>query len=62
MEALYPLVNKGGVILLDEYDEPPDTKFPGARLAIDEYLKSQNLNPNKEIFTDSSGKAYLIKS
>ena len=62
LEALYPLVNKGGVILFDEYNEPPDTKFPGARLAIDEYLKSQNLNPNKVISTDSSGKAYLIKS
>lgn len=62
LEVLFPLVNKGGVILLDEYDEPADTKFPGARLAIDEYLESQNLDPNKVILTDNMGKSYLIKT
>lgn len=62
LDSLYPLVNKGGVILLDEYNEPPDTKFPGAKLAIDEFFKSINLDPKKEILTDKSGKSYFIKS
>ncbi len=39
LEHLYPLVSKGGVILLDDYANV----FPGANKAVDDYFKDKNV-------------------
>ena len=50
-------MTKGGVILLDDYGS---MSFPGAKLAVDEFLK--NLNRNEYLFVPLSfGSAIIIK-
>ena len=61
LTTLFPLVKSGGVILFDEYEDKTLKKFPGSKKAIDEFLISNNLNPDKEIKFDLSGKCYMIK-
>jgi hypothetical protein len=40
----WPLVSEGGVVMFDEYDIPETAaKFPGARKAIDQFLRIQGL-------------------
>jgi O-methyltransferase len=53
----YPRVNSGGVILLDEYNDPP---WPGCNKAIDEFLRDK---PEKlrEIVFDNYQKYYIAK-
>ncbi len=62
LEKLLPLVNPGGIILFDEYNDETLKKFPGSKKAIDEYLLSQNIDPNKILEKDISGKFYMIKA
>ncbi len=38
LEFFYPRMNKGGIVLLDEYNDPP---WPGCNKATDEFLKSR---------------------
>jgi O-methyltransferase len=38
LEFFYPRTNAGGVILIDEYDDPP---WPGCNQAVDEFLKGK---------------------
>lgn len=61
LNILFPLVNSGGIILFDEYEDKTLKKFPGSKKAIDEFLISQNLDPEKEIKFDLSGKCFMIK-
>lgn len=35
LEFFYPLMSPGGIVLIDEYDDPP---WPGCRKAVDEFL------------------------
>lgn len=62
LEGLWDNVAIGGVVAFDEYDKPLDhVKYPGARKAIDEFLREKNLS-NKLIKDYGSGNVYLIKS
>ncbi len=62
LEGLWDNVAIGGVVAFDEYDKPLDhIKYPGARKAIDEFLRERNLS-NKLIKDYDSGNVYLIKS
>lgn len=57
MEFFYPRINKGAVILLDEYNDPP---WPGCNKAVDEFLadKAETL---QKIEMDNYQKWYLRK-
>jgi len=57
MEFFYPRLAKGGVILFDEYDDPP---WPGCNKAIDEFLADK---PEKPIATQADNfiKYYVRK-
>ncbi len=57
LEFFYPRLVPGGVILLDEYKDPP---WPGCTLAVDEFLADK---PEKltEIMSDNHIRYYLRK-
>ena len=57
LEFFYPRLVAGGVILLDEYNDPP---WPGCTLAVDEFLADK---PEKltEIKSDNHVRYYLRK-
>ena len=61
LSRLWNLVNKGGVILFDEYHISSRDKFPGAYKAINEFLASEGIDPQSCIKTDGTGRCYLIK-
>lgn len=48
LEALYPLVNKGGIIIIDDYG-----KWKGSRLACDEFFDRLPVRPFLSIIDDS---------
>lgn len=58
LEFFYPRLVRGGVILLDEYRDPP---WPGCTQAVDEFLAH---NPEKldELTSDNQIKYYLRKA
>lgn len=59
LNELFPKIVTGGVIAFDEYDSPSDLKkWPGAKIAIDEFLKNKKIKIKKEIF---SKKAFCVK-
>ena len=45
LEYLYPRIEKGGVLILDDYE-----KFPGETKAIDDYFKGKNVEIKKFSF------------
>ena len=49
LNQCWDLVNPGGVILFDEYHDSSLDKYPGGRLAIDEFLLSKGINPLKSL-------------
>jgi hypothetical protein len=57
LEFFYPRMAKGGIILLDEYNDPP---WPGCTLAVDEFLADK---PEKviEVKSDNHVRYYLRK-
>jgi hypothetical protein len=57
MAFFYPRMNPGGVILLDEYNDPP---WPGCNKALDEFLADK---PEKlqMMSLDNHEKYYLVK-
>jgi hypothetical protein len=55
LNTLYPYVSKGGVVLFDEYG---DAQWPGAKKAVDEFLKKYPHDLMQEII---GGKFYFIK-
>lgn len=58
LEALYPVVSRGGAILFDEYSIPD---WPGETKAVDEFLATRpNLQLRKLTWTNTPA-AYLIK-
>lgn len=58
LEAGWDRLQVGGLVLLDEYDKPSDLKkWPGAKKAIDEFVREKRL----EIFRHSSGFWHLKK-
>lgn len=45
---LWPRITPGGLILIDEYDRGGDLlKWPGAKIAVDEFVAINNLDLNK---------------
>lgn len=59
LEYLYPQVVPGGIIMLDEYNSSADlAKWPGAKIAIDEFCEKNNLEVQLSL---DWNKAYLIK-
>ena len=56
MDALYPLIAKGGVLIIDDYGH-----FEGARKAIDEYFDSVKEQPLMHRI-DYTGRMIIKKS
>ena len=57
LEFFYPRMSRGGIILLDEYDDPP---WPGCNKAVDEFL-SGKLEKCAVIQRDNYVKYYIEK-
>ena len=57
LEVIYPRVPKGGVIILDDYA----AGFPGARKAVDEFLKENNLPETIQKFPWTHTPCFIIK-
>ena len=57
IEYFYPRLVSGGIILFDEYGDPP---WPGCARAIDEYL-ADKLEKLSQITSDNQTKYYLRK-
>ena len=58
LSYFYPRLDKGGIVLFDEYDDPP---WPGCNLAIDEFLADKPEKPIR-ISRDNYVKSYIRKS
>lgn len=59
LEYLYPQVIPGGIIMLDEYNSYADmAKWPGAKVAIDEFTEKNNLEVQ---INETWNKAYILK-
>jgi hypothetical protein len=56
LEALYPHMLKGGIIIFDEYLNSMD-KFPGAVRAIDEFFGDEKINIKHDL---RSNKYYIV--
>ena len=56
LETLYDKVQRGGVIMFDEYD---DSRWPGARKAIDEFFRDKPEKP--QAHEKCSWKYFVIK-
>lgn len=60
LEALWPAVVPGGVIVLDEYLRGlENATFPGARLAVDSFLDSHDATLRRD---DRYGKYFIVKA
>jgi hypothetical protein len=58
MEFFYPRMEKGGIILFDEYNDPP---WIGCNKAIDEFLEDKPESPIL-ITSDNQMKYYIAKA
>jgi hypothetical protein len=58
LNALYPKVRPGGIIMFEEYE---DSNFPGGKRAIDEFFRDK---PEKPLMYEAYCylKYYVIKS
>ena len=60
LEAFYPKLIVGGVLAVDEYAGSFEwLYFPGARLAIDEYMSDKHVRRERDEY---SGKYYFVKT
>jgi O-methyltransferase len=57
LEFFYPRVAPGGIILFDEYNDPP---WPGCNQAVDEFLRNKPEKPVR-IVADNYEKYYIVK-
>lgn len=57
LEFFYPRVTPGGIILFDEYNDPP---WPGCNKAVDEFLRNKPEKPVR-ITADNYEKWYIAK-
>jgi hypothetical protein len=57
LEHLFPLVVRGGVVILDDYEG-----FPGAKKAIDEYLAATSRSERIQKFSFAHTPSFLIKA
>ena len=58
LNFFYPRMSPGGVILLDEYNDPP---WPGCNSAVDEFLAGRP-EPLQSIALDNHVKYYIVKA
>ena len=59
IQFFWPLLCKGGIAMLDEYDRGTDVKkWPGPKIAIDEFCKQENIILNRHF----TGMVFLIKA
>lgn len=56
LELFWDQVQFGGIIVFDEYNS---TNWPGAKLAVKEFLSSRNLN--EDLIKSINGKHFIIK-
>jgi hypothetical protein len=54
LEYLFPLIEPGGIMILDDYGE-----FPGETNAVDEYLQGKNIKINTPLFKKTP--CFIIK-
>jgi hypothetical protein len=57
LEHLFPLVVRGGVVILDDYEG-----FPGAKKAVDEYIEGHNRPERIQKFSFAYTPSFLIKT
>jgi hypothetical protein len=57
LEFFYPRLNAGGIILVDEYNDPP---WPGCNKAVDEFLQGRR-ETLQMICRDNYQKYYIVK-
>lgn len=57
LEFFYPRVTSGGIILFDEYNDPP---WPGCNKAVDEFVRDKPEKPVR-IVADNYEKYYITK-
>jgi hypothetical protein len=57
LDHLFPLVVRGGVVILDDYEG-----FPGAKKAVDEYLAEHNRPERIQKFSFAYTPSFLIKT
>lgn len=59
LRFFWPMLQKGGIMMLDEYDFGRDLeKWPGAKIAVDEFCEEVQIEVQKHF----SGRAFLIKT
>ncbi len=56
LELFWDQISSGGIIVLDEFDT---VKWPGATLAVREFLESRNLS--EDLIRKLNGKHYIVK-
>ncbi len=57
--TLWPVVTQGGIVALDEYED--EETWPGAKRAVDEFLRGVPRGSADLVHDDEIGKWYLIK-
>ena len=57
LEHLFPLVVRGGVVILDDYEG-----FPGAKKAVDEYLAAHNRPERIQKFSFAYTPSFIVKT
>jgi O-methyltransferase len=57
LEFFYPRLCPGGIILFDEYNDPP---WPGCSKAIDEFLRDKAEKPQRTV-ANNYEKYYIVK-
>ena len=59
LRFFWPMLQKGGIMMLDEYDFGNDLeKWPGAKTAVDEFCKEVEIEVQKHF----TGRSFLIKT
>ena len=59
LRFFWPMLQKGGIMMLDEYDFGNDLeKWPGAKTAVDEFCEEVEIEVQKHF----TGRAFLIKT
>ena len=56
MEQLFPMVAAGGVVMLDDYEG-----FPGAKKAVDDYLRDNNRSERIEKLPFAFSPCHIVK-
>jgi hypothetical protein len=57
LQHLFPLVVRGGIVILDDYEG-----FPGAKKAVDEYLAEQHRGERIEKFSFAYTPSFIVKN